>query len=66
MQLTDYTQGLAWTKINHLACTAIPAPVSAAEPLLQVEVTMGNNSNEVPDYSIIIKQTPIEQDLETK
>lgn len=54
-------QGLAWSKINHLAVQPFLLLY-----LLQVEVTMGKNSNEVTDYSIIIKQTPIKQNLETK
>lgn len=43
-------EGPVWSEINHPAVQPRPAPLGAAEPLLQVaEVTMGNNSNEVAD-----------------
>lgn len=53
--------------VNHLAVQTNPAPVSAAEPFFQVlKVTMGNNPNEVADYSITVKQIRIKQNLERK
>lgn len=60
-------EGLVWSTINYSAAQPSPAPLPTAEPLLQVaEVTMGNNSNEVTDYAIIINRTPIEQNIERK
>lgn len=60
-------EGLVGSRINHPAVEPSPAPVPAAQPVLQVaEIMMGNSSNEVAACAMVIKQISIEQNLERK
>lgn len=58
-------EDLAWSKPP--SCATKSCSRICPEPFFQVlKVTMGNNPDEVADYSIVLKQTRIKQNLERK